>query len=81
MTREPASQSLREMADDVLDLLVGGGAVLMPAFLLAVPCIVLLVVPVLLAGAVFAVVGAILLGPPYLLFRGARRLARTQPRR
>ncbi len=64
------------MIGDVLDLVVGGTAALLPAFLLAVPCIALLVVPLLLVGLVLAAVGAVLAllaAPPYLLVRSLRR--------
>ena len=76
MTNQPASQSLGEMLEAVLDLIVGGTAVLLPAFILALPCVVLVVVPVLVAGAVAAVGGALLAAvaaPPYLLVRALRR--------
>lgn len=64
------------MVDDVLTLLTGGIAALLPAFLLAVPCIVLLVVPLLIVGLALAAIGALVAlvaAPPVLLVRSVRR--------
>ena len=64
------------MIDDVLNLVTGAITALLPAFLLAVPCLVLLVVPLLLAGLVLAAIGVVvglLAAPPVLLVRSLRR--------
>ena len=61
---------------DVADLSAGAVAVLLPLFVLAVPCGVLVIVPLMVAAAVAAVAGALLalpLVPPYLLIRALRR--------
>jgi membrane protein implicated in regulation of membrane protease activity len=76
MTDERTTQSLGDMIDDVLALITGGTAALLPAFILAVPCIVLIVVPVLMAGIVAAVLGGLVfavVAPPVLLARSVRR--------
>ena len=63
----------RAMLEEVLDL--GGGLVvaLLPLFVLSVPGIVLFVLlPAVLLAAVavpLALIGALVAGPPYLLFR------------
>jgi hypothetical protein len=75
-THEPASPSFGDMIGEVLDLLAGGTAALLPGFLLAVPCVALLVVPLLLVGLLLAAIGAVvalLAAPPYLLVRSVRR--------
>jgi hypothetical protein len=64
--------TLGQMTSDVLDLVVGGSAVLLPAFILAVPCIVLCVVPLLVVGAAVAVIGGVL-AAPVLLVRAVGR--------
>jgi hypothetical protein len=69
MTNDP---SLGEMAGDVLDLVVGSSVILLPAYILAVPCIVLCVVPLLIVGALLAAVAGVL-AAPILLVRMARR--------
>jgi membrane protein implicated in regulation of membrane protease activity len=62
-----------DMIDDVLGLLVGGTAVLLPAFILAVPAAVLLVVPVLVLAAALATVGGVLASPVLLVWALRRR--------
>jgi hypothetical protein len=60
-----------EMIEEVVDLSVGLGVMLLPALILAVPCAVLLI-PLALP-----VIPLALLASPYLLYRGVRRLARS----
>ncbi|HWK29338.1 MAG TPA: hypothetical protein VNS09_22435 [Solirubrobacter sp.] len=66
-----------QMIEDLLDLGVGLVTLLMPLFLLAVPGFALFVVlPALLLVAValpLAVVGAVVVLPPYLLVRRLRQ--------
>jgi hypothetical protein len=64
-----------EMIEDVLDLIAGGTAILLPAFLLAAPAFVLLVLPVLVVGAVLALIGAVLAAPVVLALRLRKLLA------
>jgi hypothetical protein len=62
--------------EDLADLSAGAVAVLLPLFILAVPCVVLVVVPLIVAGAAGAVVGALLalpFVPVFLLVRALRR--------
>jgi hypothetical protein len=71
-----STPSLTEMLSDVADLGAGAVTVFLPLFVLAVPCAVLVIVPVLAAGVVLAVAGALLalpLLPLFLLFRAIRR--------
>ena len=68
----PNEPSLGEMAGDVLDVVVGLSVSLLPLYLLAVPCIVLCVVPLLIVGAVLGLAGAVL-AVPVLLVRMAFR--------
>jgi hypothetical protein len=66
----------REMLWEVTELLGGFAAMLLPLMLLAVPCIVLVVVPaalVLLLVAIPATLAAAAVGLPYLLVRAVRR--------
>ena len=73
---EPATPSLGDMIDDVLNLVTGGITALLPAVLLGVPAIALLVAPLLLVGVVLAAIGAVLAlvaAPPVLLVRSLRR--------
>jgi hypothetical protein len=61
---------------EIADLGAGAVAVLLPLFVLAVPCAVLVVVPLIVAAAVAAAAGALLalpLIPPFLLIRALRR--------
>ena len=64
------------MVDDVLTLVTGGIAALLPGFLLAVPCVALLVAPLLVVGLALAAIGAVVAlvaAPPVLLVRSLRR--------
>jgi hypothetical protein len=64
------------MISDTLDLVTGGITALLPAFLLAVPCVALVVAPLLVVGLVLALVGglvALVAAPPVLLVRWLRR--------
>jgi hypothetical protein len=64
------------MIDDVLTLVTGGTAALMPAILLGVPAFALVLGPLLVAGLVLALIGAVLAllaAPPVLLVRWLRR--------
>jgi hypothetical protein len=73
---ESSRPTLRELLADVVDLSAGAVAVLLPFFILAVPCAVLVIVPLIAAAAVVAVVAAVVclpLLPPYLLVRALRR--------
>ena len=69
-----------EMLEELIDLSTGFGVALLPVLLLAVPGIVLFVVPpaiLLLALALpLAVIGAVIAGPPYLVARWLRRRRR-----
>jgi Flp pilus assembly protein TadB len=81
MTARPTTM---QMLEELLDLTAGLGVMLMPALILAVPGIILFVVlPGLLILAValpVALVGAAILGPPYLVVRLLRRrLSRPAP--
>jgi hypothetical protein len=65
-----------QMLGEIVDLSAGLGVAFMPALLLAIPGIVLVVVPVLVLLAVAAVpvvLAAALLAPPYLLVRRTLR--------
>lgn len=70
------------MLEELIDLSTGFGVALLPVLLLAVPAIVLVVVPpaiLLLALALpLAVIGAVLAGPPYLVARWLRRRRRQR---
>jgi hypothetical protein len=68
--------SLTEMLEDLADLGAGAVTVFLPLFVLAVPCAVLVIVPLLAAGAVLAVVGALLALPLLPVFLAVRRLRR-----
>ncbi len=64
------------MIDDVLSLVTGGVAALLPGFILAVPCIALLVAPLVVAGLALAAIGAVVAlvaAPPLLVVRSLRR--------
>jgi hypothetical protein len=54
---------------DLMDLSAGFGVALLPALLLAIPGIILFVVLPALLLLPFAVVGALLAAPPYLIAR------------
>jgi hypothetical protein len=69
----PTSPTFGEMLWDLMDLSAGFGVALLPALLLAIPGIILFVVLPALLLLPFAVVGALLAGPPYLLARWLRR--------
>jgi hypothetical protein len=58
---------------DLMDLSAGFGVALLPALLLAIPGIILFVVLPALLLLPFAVVGALLAAPPYLIARWLRR--------
>ena len=68
------------MLEELIDLTAGLGVALMPLLLLAMPGIILFVVlPAILLLAVavpLAVIGAVIVGPPYLLTRRLRRRRR-----
>jgi hypothetical protein len=68
------------MLEELMDLTAGFGVAFLPALLLAVPGIILVVVPtaiLLLALALpLAVIGAVIGVPPYLLARWLRRRRR-----
>lgn len=73
--REDDTTILR-LLEDLADLGAGAVTVFLPLFILAVPCAVLVVVPLAVAGAIGAVAAALLalaLLPPYLLIRALRR--------
>jgi hypothetical protein len=69
------------MLEELMDLSAGFGVAFLPALLLAVPGIILIVVPtiiLLLALALpLAVIGAVIAVPPYLLARWLRRRRRA----
>ena len=73
----PDRPTLAEMLEELVDLSVGLGVMLMPVLILAIPGIILFVVlPGLLLLAVaapLAVVGAVIAAPPYLVLRLIRR--------
>ena len=68
-----------EMLEEVIDLVTGFGVVLLPAFLIAVPGVILFVllpaILLLVAAAIPVVVAAAVLVPPYLLVRALRRVS------
>jgi hypothetical protein len=74
-------QTIGEMVSEVVDLGAGLGILLLPLLVTALPGVVLLfILPAVLLGAVAAVLGAVaavVLGPPYLLVRRARRRRST----
>jgi hypothetical protein len=61
------------MLEELMDLAAGFGVALLPALLLAIPGIILFVVLPALLLLPFAVVGALLAAPPYLIARWLRR--------
>lgn len=71
--------------EEIVDLTAGAVTVFLPFVIPAVPAIALVVVPVVAAGAVVALAGALLalpLMPPYLLLRAVRgRRDALSPRR
>lgn len=73
-----------EILEELVDLSAGLGVMLLPLLILAVPGIILFVVlPGLLLLAVaapVAAVGAVIVGPPYLLVRALRRRRRRPER-
>jgi hypothetical protein len=72
--RPSQTTTIAQVVEEVADL--GAVTVFLPLFTLAVPGVALVVVPVIAAGAVVAVAGALLalgLVPPYLVLRTIRR--------
>jgi hypothetical protein len=67
------------MLEELMDLSAGFGVALLPALLLAIPGIILFVVLPALLLLPFAVVGALLAAPPYLLARWLRRRRTRTP--
>lgn len=68
--------TLVRVLEDLVDLSAGAVTVFLPLFILAVPCAVLVVGPLVVAGAVAAVAGGLLalpLIPPFLVIRALRR--------
>jgi hypothetical protein len=78
----PDRPTLAEIVEELVDLTAGLGVMLLPLLILAVPGIILFVVlPGLLLLAVaapVAVLGAVILAPPYLIVRFFRR-RRSRP--
>jgi ABC-type polysaccharide/polyol phosphate export permease len=74
----PDRPTVVEILEELMDLSVGLGVMLMPMLVLAVPGLILLALPALLLLPVLAllVVGAVIAAPPYLLFRFVRRRRR-----
>jgi hypothetical protein len=68
--------TLVRVLEDLVDLSAGAVTVFLPLFVLAVPCAVLVVVPLLVAGAVAAVAVALLALPCVPLVLLARALRR-----
>jgi hypothetical protein len=67
--------TIAQVLEEVADLSAGAVTVFLPLLILAVPGIALVVVPVIAAGAVIAVAGALLalpLAAPYLVLRAIR---------
>jgi hypothetical protein len=77
-----STPTVAEILEDVAGLGAGAVTVFLPLFVLAVPCAVLVIVPVLAAGAILAVAGALLALPllPVVLVVRARRHARSPGR-
>jgi hypothetical protein len=78
-TPQPPRPTFGEMLEELIDLSTGLGVALMPLLVLAVPGIILFVVlPAILLlalAAPLAVIGALIVAPPYLLARWRRRTA------
>jgi hypothetical protein len=74
---QPSRPTFGEMIEELIDLSVGVGVMLLPMLLLAVPAIVLFValpaIVLLVLAAPLAVIGAAIVAPPYLLARWLRR--------
>ena len=68
----PTSQTVGDMLEEVMDLTTGFGVAFLPALLLAMPCIVLIAVPLVVLALPFALLGALVAGP-YLLIRRLRQ--------
>ena len=71
-----STPSLTEILEDLAGLGAGAVTVFLPLFVLAVPCAVLVIVPLLVAGVVLAVAGVLLalpLLPVVLVIRAVRR--------
>ena len=73
MPTTPDRPTTTQIVEEILDLSVGFGVALMPALILAVPGIILFVVLPGLLLLPFAIVGALIIGPPYLLLRAVLR--------
>jgi hypothetical protein len=71
-----STPTVAEILEDLAGLGAGAVTVFLPLFILAVPCAVLVVVPVLVAGAVLAVAGALLALPLLPVVMVIRRLRR-----
>lgn len=78
----PSDPSPAQVLEDLLGLVGGAVAGLLPFVILAVPSVVLLglfVLPMIALGAVVVLAGAIVaavIAPPFLLFRSLRRRRR-----
>jgi asparagine N-glycosylation enzyme membrane subunit Stt3 len=74
---QQSDMSVSEMVGEVVDVGAGVGIILLPLFATALPGIILLLIlPAVLLAAVAAlpvVIGALLIGPPYLVVRALRR--------
>ena len=82
MSENAAEHSSAEVIDTVSGFLVGGGILTMALFPLAIPIVVLLIVaalPLLAAGAVLALIGAVV-AAPIVLIRGLSRKIATMRR-
>jgi hypothetical protein len=67
--------TLVQVLEDVIDLSAGAVTVFLPLFILAIPCAVLVILPVIAAAAILGLAAAVLalpLLPPYLLVRRLR---------
>jgi hypothetical protein len=68
--------TILRLFEDLVDMTAGAVTVFLPLFILAVPCAVLVIVPLAVAGGVVAVAGALLAlpcVPLVLLVRALRR--------
>lgn len=75
--REPDEQpTLLEVIGEVADMTAGGVAALLPFIVLSMPAFVLFVLFPLMLAAIPALLAGLLLGPPYLVVRMARRWRR-----
>jgi Flp pilus assembly protein TadB len=75
----PTSPTFGEMLEELMDLTAGLGVALLPVLLLSVPGIILFVVLPALLLLPFALIGALIGLPPYLLARWLRRRRRRTP--